>query len=308
MSFQTKVTDFLNSTPVGRIAYKAARRTLHLGRKIAHPHTPSSLGVCKITCRGKRFTILHRRTYSDKLAISQCFRQEQYDMPERDHGVLTERLYQQIVAAGKRPLIIDCGANIGASVLWFSARYPKAQILAVEPAPDNFVLLQKNCAGLDADLRMAGIGGTDGTAHLADSGCGTLAYRIAPSEKGTEIAVLTIATLLASKPDQQYVPFILKIDIEGGEQSLFEGDCSSINRFPLIIMEPHDWMLPGEGSSLSFFRFHAASGREFCMKHENIASVDFHTLSDAAAPAIAPGQQSYVVAPPAASPQTSAAV
>jgi FkbM family methyltransferase len=307
MNFQTEVAEFLNSTPIGRIAYQAARRTLHLGRKIAHPRTPSSLGVCKITCRGKRCVIFHRRTYADKLAIRQCFRQEQYDMPEREHGVLTERLYQQIVALGKQPLIVDCGANIGASVLWFTARYPKAHVLAVEPAPDNFAMLQRNCDGLDVDLRRAAIGGTDSLAHLADSGWGTLAYRATLEGQGPEVAMLTVATLLASKPDRQYVPFILKIDIEGGEQSLFESDCSSINRFPLIILEPHDWLFPGEGSSLPFFRFHAASGREFSVKHENIASIDFHNgLSPMAgdAPAATTGQRNDSVPQPARSPQT----
>jgi FkbM family methyltransferase len=283
MNFQTEVAEFLNSTPIGRIAYRAARRTLHLGRKIVHPRIPPTLGVSKIACRGKRCAILHRRTYADKLAIRQCFQQEQYDMPEREHGVLIERIYQQIIALGKKPLIVDCGANIGASVLWFTARYPTAHVLALEPAPDNFDLLQKNCENLDGDLRRAAIGGTDSLAHLADVGWGTLAYRTTLRGQGPEVDMVTISTLLASKPDQYYVPFILKIDIEGGEQSLFESDYSSINRFPLIIIEPHDWLLPGEGSSLPFFRFHAAAGREFSMKHENIASIDVHnSLSDMA--------------------------
>jgi FkbM family methyltransferase len=306
MNFE-HVRETLNSTPIGRIAYQAARRTLHLGRRIAHPGIPSNLGVCKITYRGKRFVILHRRTYADKTAIRQCFQQEQYDMPKRDHGVLTERLYQQIIAAGKQPLIVDCGANIGASVLWFTTRYPRAHVLALEPAPDNFALLQMNCAGLDADLIKAGIGGADGIAHLTDVGSGTMAYRTTLSEEGPEVAMFTMATLLASKPHSHYVPFILKIDIEGGEKSLFEGDCSAISRFPLIIMEPHDWLLPGAGSSLSFFRFHAAAGREFCMKDENIASMDFHNISDTAVNAFEAmtGQRNDVSPPAAGSTPTS---
>lgn len=275
MSFQANAAETLNSSSIGRTVYQVARRTLHLGRKIVHPHTPTHLGILKVASHGKRFVVFHRRTYADKTAIQQCFDQKQYDMPDRDHGAQIERFYQQIVAAGKQPLIVDCGANIGASVLWFTARYPHAHILAVEPAPDNFVLLQRNCAGLDVDLRMAGIGATDGSSHLADTGWGTMSYRTIANEQGPEVAMLTVATLLASKPGTQYVPFLLKIDIEGGEKSLFEGDCSSIDRFPLIILEPHDWLLPGEGTSLPFFRFHAAAGREFCMKNENIASIGF---------------------------------
>lgn len=48
-----------------------------------------------------------------------------------------DRLYQEILDSGRQPLIIDCGANIGCSALWFSARYPKSHIFAIEPAPDN---------------------------------------------------------------------------------------------------------------------------------------------------------------------------
>ena len=69
---------------------------------------------------------------------------------------------------------------------------------------------------------------------------------------------------------------MLTLDIEGGEKNLFGGDTAAMDAFPLIIMEPHDWMCPGEGTSFSFFRFHAQSGREFAMKHENVASIRVH--------------------------------
>ena len=267
--------DKLNSTPFGQNIYRAARSVVRLGRKIVHPTLPHHLTVRKVTCRGKNYTIFYRRTYADKLAIQQCFGQEQYNMPGGPHGERAERHYRQIIAQGKQPLILDCGANIGTSVLWFAARYPEAHIVAVEPAPDNFALLKKNCVGLDVDLREAGIGPEDCIAHLIDMGLGEMAYRTTRDAiSGVPgIALCTMATLLESKPESRYVPFLLKVDIEGGEKSLFEGDCSMINRFPLIIMEPHDWILPGEGTSISFFRFHANAAREFCMKHENIASI-----------------------------------
>ena len=101
---------------------------------------------------------------------------------------------------------------------------------------------------------------------------------IVASGSGPEVPMLSLATLLAAKPEALYVPFILKIDIEGAETALFDGDCSAVGRFPIIIMEPHDWLLPGQHSSLGFFRFHAAAGREFCVKNENIASIAFESL------------------------------
>lgn len=46
----------------------------------------------------------------------------------------------------ERPLIIDCGSNIGMSVLFFKMIYPQAIITAIEPNPDTFKLLKKNVA------------------------------------------------------------------------------------------------------------------------------------------------------------------
>src|SRR5258708_36166931 len=42
------------------------------------------------------------------------------------------------------PFIIDCGAHIGMSVLYFKRMYPKAKIVAFEPNPNSFKLLERN--------------------------------------------------------------------------------------------------------------------------------------------------------------------
>lgn len=44
----------------------------------------------------------------------------------------------------KAPVIIDCGANIGASILFFKWLYPNSIIYAFEPSPSIFEMLQKN--------------------------------------------------------------------------------------------------------------------------------------------------------------------
>ena len=44
----------------------------------------------------------------------------------------------------KQPIIIDAGANIGLSVLYFKWLYPEACITAFEPHPDTYTLLEKN--------------------------------------------------------------------------------------------------------------------------------------------------------------------
>jgi FkbM family methyltransferase len=276
MSFQADAVETLRTNPIGRLLYRAARPVVLLARRLTHPNIPTNLKLSRVTCLGKPLSIVHRRTYADHQVIAQCFTESQYDMPNGAHGAYIDRIYHQIVATGRKPLIVDCGANIGTSVLWFLTRYPQAHVLAIEPAPDNFALLQRNCAHLNVDLRQAGVAPSDGIAHLTDPGEGTLAYRTHATQAGPEVTMLSMATLLSSKLPALYTPFLLKIDIEGAEKDLFDTDPALINQFPLIIMEPHDWFLPGQQSSVSFFRFHAANGREFSMKHENVASIAYH--------------------------------
>ena len=241
--------------PLGDVAFRVARRLVHIGRKVAHPNVPTNLRLTHITFQGKRLTILHRRSSIDRGVIQQRFKERQYDLPAGFYTEFMQRTYEQILVAGRQPLIVDCGANIGASVLLFATRYPRAHILAIEPAPDNFELLSRNCAGLDVDLRQAGISNLDGVLRLDDPGEGPWGYRTTSTGKGPEIPMIAFKTLLASKPGSRYQPFFLKIDIEGAEKTLFDSDPSCINQFPIIAMEPHDWLLPGEGSSLGFFRF-----------------------------------------------------
>lgn len=44
------------------------------------------------------------------------------------------------------PLIIDCGSNIGLSILYFKAHYPNARILGFEPDPVLYPYLEDNIA------------------------------------------------------------------------------------------------------------------------------------------------------------------
>ena len=42
----------------------------------------------------------------------------------------------------KQPLILDCGSNIGMSILFFKMLYPGARIIGFEPDPDTFEILR----------------------------------------------------------------------------------------------------------------------------------------------------------------------
>ena len=67
--------------------------------------------------------------------------QEEFDNLRRE--IFGDRAYR-FDWRGAAPRILDCGAHIGLSVLYFKRRWPRAQITAFEPSPDTFALLERN--------------------------------------------------------------------------------------------------------------------------------------------------------------------
>ena len=68
-------------------------------------------------------------------------------------------------------------------------------------------------------------------------------------------------------------PFLAKIDIEGAEADVFAGDCSWVDRFPLLIVELHDWLYPGEGLSKPFLWAMQHFNRDFIVRGEHVISI-----------------------------------
>ena len=64
------------------------------------------------------------------------------------------------------------------------------------------------------------------------------------------LVALSVAELLERHSDCQ--PFICKIDIEGAEQELFSANTQWLERFPIVIIELHDWLFPRSGNSAQF--------------------------------------------------------
>ena len=266
----------VTSNAIGRGLFNLARPTVEWASRKLNPELPPDRKWIKVKSNGRTFALEVRRRSTDYSMIRQCFTLNQYEIEIElgELGQRTRKFYEEILQSGRKPLIVDCGANIGASCCWFSARYPEAHILAVEPVASNFELLRKNTKGLDIDLRQAGIGAENSFASLSVQPEGIYCANYLKSHDGPGgVEVLSLQTLLSDKPASQFAPFLLKIDIEGGERALFSRDPAGYDRFPVIVMEPHDWMFPGELTSRDFFRFHVEAGREFMMSNENVVSI-----------------------------------
>ena len=184
-------------------------------------------------------------------AVHQVFHCLDYRVDGWPHGRALAK-FHDAQSKVRTPLIIDAGANIGASCVYFSALYPKATVKAVEPEKNNCVLLRLNSRGLRIEVHEAALGNKPGKLYLQDPGLSSWGFRV--GERGIyPVDVITVGQLLEKTMENQF-PLICKIDIEGGEQSLFDSECAWLALFPLVVIELHDWMLPGSGSSRNFLR------------------------------------------------------
>jgi FkbM family methyltransferase len=136
-------------------------------------------------------------------------------------------------------VIIDAGANIGMSAIYFTLRYPMARIFAVEPEPSNFEVLTKNSRffpnimPIQAALWNHNRGVSIDDRHLDHWG-----IRVSNKPSGGMVQSITMTELLAVKCIDHVD--LLKIDVEGAECEILENASSWINRVDVICAELHD--------------------------------------------------------------------
>ena len=210
------------------------------------------------------------RDLTDLKVAGKIYRSEDYDLARLRRWPDIEACYRRVAAEGQVPLIVDCGANIGASALYFAEQFPRAKVLALEPQPGNFDLLSSNCAGNASIVPLrAAVASEDKRGALLDPGKGNWGFRVSERADG-EVEMVSINTLLRRHGG---APFIVKIDIEGFEGELFSRNLEWLDRFYVLIIELHDWMLPRQRSSQSFLRAVGALDRDFLQVGENVFSI-----------------------------------
>jgi len=208
----------------------------------------------------------------DLTVLRQIFQQEDYGLSKLARSGELDALYRRIVESGRVPLILDCGANCGMATRYFTATFPEAQVVAVEPVEGNLSMARRNNREANATFLLAGVGSTDSRASIHDPGSGYWGYQVQLSAEG-DTEIVSINTLCARFDPQRYVPFMAKIDIEGFEADLFSANCEWIDRFPLLVIELHDWLMPRQATSASFLRQVAGRNRDFVHYGENIFSI-----------------------------------
>jgi FkbM family methyltransferase len=208
---------------------------------------------------------------SDVAAVREIFGTRQYDIDAVIEPLKRriDRRYDAICSSGKTPVIVDAGANIGAASLWFKQRFPKSSVVSIEPEAGNFSVLRKNAALTKGMIPVqAAIGSSGGFVSISNNELGWAA-RTVRSDSG--LPVITMREAFSRIPNG--VPFIAKIDIEGFESDLFARNFEWLNDTFVVHIEPHDWLMPGKGTSLSFQKALAQHDYEMFLAGEIISYV-----------------------------------
>jgi FkbM family methyltransferase len=207
---------------------------------------------------------------TDAEVVQQVFVRREYSFTGLARGDEIARLAESLAD----PLILDCGANIGAASVWFAETFPRARVLAIEPEAGNFEILRRNSSSRPRITPiLAAVTGRPGEVGLVDPGIGEWGYRTAvvpPGEGHRRVRARTVGELVETHGGS---PFVLKLDVEGAEAGIFEAADEALDRFPVIVIELHDWMLPGTASSGSFISWHAGRNRDLVVRGENLVSI-----------------------------------
>jgi FkbM family methyltransferase len=131
--------------------------------------------------------------------------------------------------------MIDAGAYIVDTTAYFLSRFPELFVVALEPNPSSYEVAMANLApyGKRAQLLKKGLWGCVETQHFGGKFTGA-----SVREEGLQIECIDIPFIL----DRYSIPYldILKMDIEGAEESVF--NCNPtfwLSRVKMIIIEFH---------------------------------------------------------------------
>jgi FkbM family methyltransferase len=138
------------------------------------------------------------------------------------------------------PFIIDAGANIGISVLYFKKIYPHTRILAFEPDPNIFKTLEKNVKAYELDdVTLVNKALWHIESSLSFHSEGADAGKIAQTDRDENILEIQSALLSSYIGDRDID--LLKIDIEGAEYNVLYEIRDSLKNVKNIFIEFHSF-------------------------------------------------------------------
>jgi FkbM family methyltransferase len=147
--------------------------------------------------------------------------------------IFIDKIYSQKLP--EYPYIIDCGANIGLSVIYMKKLYPNAEIVAFEPDDQNYEILTKNVQSggySNVILRKEAVWIENTMVHFTARGS-TDSHISLQGAGSANVRAIRLKDLLTRKID------FLKIDIEGAEYAVIKDIAEKLDLVQNLFVEYH---------------------------------------------------------------------
>lgn len=140
----------------------------------------------------------------------------------------------------EKPFILDCGSNIGLSVIYFKKLFPQAEIIAFEPDPNIYQILRRNLVSAKVTEDVTAI-----QACLGDSEDDITFY--SDGADGGSVTTSEVPTKTITVQQKRLGIYInktvdfLKMDIEGSEYIVLTSIVSKLHFVDRLFIEYHSF-------------------------------------------------------------------
>ena len=155
--------------------------------------------------------------------------------------IFQEQIYR-FKANKASPLIIDCGSNIGLSIIFLKQLYPKSKIIAFEADPEVYKTLKVNLNTFDyndVEVHNKALWNQEQVIEFAvegaDSGKIDIDKDKKDQQKNIKIPSICLSNYLSEPID------FLKIDIEGAETVVLQECENKLNNVNNLFVEYHSF-------------------------------------------------------------------
>lgn len=170
-------------------------------------------------------------------------------------------------------VIVDCGANIGLTSIYYSNKYPQAKVIAIEPEKSNYDMMVSNTRNYsNIKCLHKGVWKKSCMLEIIDESVSNWEFVVKESNNKNGISAISILDLIKEYEISQID--ILKIDIEGSEKEVFEDNAASWLPFvKILIIELHDRYK--HGCSQALFKSLVSYQYDMQMRGDNLC-IYFH--------------------------------
>ncbi|WP_052273458.1 FkbM family methyltransferase [Flavihumibacter solisilvae] len=153
--------------------------------------------------------------------------------------IFLKEIYSTDFEGNQTPYILDCGANIGMSVVYFKWKYPGSTVIAFEPDDFNYSYLEKNVKSMKLDnvtIKKEAVWIENTTLNFHSEG--TMASRIEEVNNGDQAPALQVKAIRLKDLLNREVD-MLKLDIEGAEYAVVKDIEEKLINVKRIFLEYH---------------------------------------------------------------------